>query len=229
MKFDYVFIDIDDTLFDFSKAEEISLKNLLETHNIKFTKEFLDEYRSHNLKLWQKIEQGALTTDELPELRFEGLIDESLFDSHVAFIKFSNGYIDGLANCPFIFDDTKPLLDKLFGKCKIYIVTNGLQRVQHPRLDASGLKKYFDGIFISEEMGVQKPEKEFFDYIFEKENIKDREKCIILGDSLTSDMQGGRNAGITTCRIVRNGKPISESDLCDYQIRSLDEFLNIVE
>lgn len=227
MKFDHIFIDIDDTLFDFSKAERASLENLFNKHGLTFDDEFLAKYRKHNLKLWQDIEKGVYTTADLSELRFDTLVDKERFASHDEYLKFSDGYIDELARCPFVFDDAKPMLDKLYGKCNMYIVTNGVTRVQYNRLKASGFDRYFNKIFISEEIGLQKPLKKFFEYIFREENITDKSRCIILGDSLTSDMQGGRNAGITTCRIVRN-KKIKPNSLCDYQITGLDEFVNLV-
>ncbi len=228
MKYDNIFIDIDDTLFDFSMAEEASLKNLFEKNGLPFDDEFLSIYREHNLKLWRDIEKGVYTTDDLSELRFDGLVDKSRFGSHEEYLKFSDGYIDELACCPFVFDDAKPMLDKLYGKCNMYIVTNGVARVQYSRLEKSGLSGYFKRVFISEEIGLHKPLKKYFEYIFNAENITDKSRCIILGDSLTSDMLGGRNAGITTCRIVRKGSRIKENPLCDHQIRSLDEFIDIV-
>ncbi|MCR5636190.1 MAG: YjjG family noncanonical pyrimidine nucleotidase [Clostridiales bacterium] len=227
MKFDHIFIDIDDTLFDFSKAERASLENLFNKHGLPFDDEFLSKYRKHNLKLWQDIEKGVYTTADLSELRFDTLVDKERFSSHEDYLKFSDGYIEELACCPFVFDDAKPMLDKLYGKCNMYIVTNGVTRVQYNRLKASGFDRYFNKIFISEEIGLQKPLKKFFEYIFREENITDKSRCIILGDSLTSDMQGGRNAGITTCRIVRN-KKIKPNSLCDYQITGLDEFVSLV-
>ena len=116
------------------------------------------------------------------------------------------------------------LLEALKGKYPLYGVTNGVVSTQLPRLAKSRLNEYFDHVFISEAMGCKKPEKEFFDKCFAAIGPVDKSRCIILGDSLTSDMQGGRNAGIATCFLGEDtGDP-----RCDHVISTLPEFLRIL-
>lgn len=229
MRYDYILIDIDDTLFNFSVAEETALRRLFEKYGFEFNNDVLQEYRKYNLATWRDIEAGVCTTKDLPERRFKNIIDESVFETHEDYLKFSNGYIEELKECAFVYDDSEALLKALYGKCKILVVTNGVKTVQDGRLSKSGFNKYFDKVYISEVIGCQKPSKEFFDYVMNDAGIKDRDKCIILGDSLTSDMQGGRNAGITTCRIVRGTKNNEKNPLCDYEIDNLIDFLEIVK
>ena len=110
---------------------------------------------------------------------------------------------------------------------KIYLSTNGLTVPQTGRYRRSGIDRYVDGIYISEQIGASKPSKEYFDFIFADLGVTDKSRVIILGDSLTSDMQGGRNAGITTCRYLREGTP-DGSPLCDYEITEYDQFFDII-
>ena len=117
----------------------------------------------------------------------------------------------------------KELAPRLKGKVKLYAVTNGVTTTQTPRLEKSGLLPYFDGVFISEQMGCKKPEAEFFDKVFAAIGVSDRSRTVILGDSLTSDMQGGRNAGIKTCYFGTD-----PDDRCDFSITDLTQFPSIL-
>ena len=117
------------------------------------------------------------------------------------------------------------LLQRLQGKCRMFAVTNGVLTTQQPRLEKSGLNRYFEQVFISEQMGCKKPEKAFFDQVFAAIGPVDKSRCLLLGDSLTSDMQGGRNAGIATCYLGKDtGDP-----RCDYVIEDLLQLPEILE
>ena len=117
------------------------------------------------------------------------------------------------------------LLDALRGRCRLFAVTNGVVTTQLPRLERSGLNACFEQVFISEAMGCKKPEPEFFDKCFAAMGPVDKSRCMLLGDSLTSDMQGGRNAGIATCLL---GKP-TDDPRCDYVIQDLLELLPLLD
>ena len=134
-------------------------------------------------------------------------------------------YVDGLKSKIFYKPNCMKFLDAVKGKYKLYALTNGVTLTQQVRLAKSGLEPYFERIFISEQMGCKKPEKEFFDKVFEAIGPVDKSRCIMLGDSLTSDMQGGRNAGIDTC--FYGGK--IEDPRCDYSICDLMELIPILE
>ena len=136
----------------------------------------------------------------------------------------ANGmYAKGLSESAVLMPHAMELLKQLKGKVKIYAVTNAVTSTQNPRMEKSGLAPYFDGVFISEQMGCKKPEKEFFDQVFAAIGVTDRSRTIILGDSLTSDMQGGRNAGIATCYF---GK--SPDHRCDFCITELTQFPSVI-
>ena len=113
--------------------------------------------------------------------------------------------------------------------CSLYIVTNGVSKTQHSRIRLSAIKDYFKDIFVSEDVGYQKPLKEFFDYVFEKINLIDKSRVLIVGDSLTSDIQGGNNAGIDTCWYNPKGIENTKKVNCTYEINNLQDLLSIIK
>lgn len=223
-KYDTIFLDADETLFDFLKSEEIALNNALKKNNLIYTEERKNLYSKINLSCWKLMEKGEITLKRLRLLRFELFFQE--IGEKIDAESFNDDYMDFLSKAGILLPDALELVEKLHPFCKLYITTNGLAKVQKGRLAISPIKPLVDGMFISEEINFRKPQKEYFDHIFNTLGIKDKNRCIILGDSLTSDMQGGRNAGISTCLYTPNGK--IESKLCDFQITNLLDFLNVV-
>lgn len=225
-RFDIVLLDADETIFDFKRAEAHSLKKMLESFDIEFTDERLARYSAINLSLWKALEQNTITRDRLKTLRFEKFFSE-IGVSDVDCVLANDRYLDNLSNATFLIDGAEEFVKKLHEYCKIYIATNGLIKAQTRRFSQSAIADYIDGAFISEQIGYTKPDKAYFEYIFEQLNITDKSRMIILGDSLTSDMQGGKNAGITTCLYCRGSK-MPNSPLCDYQISDYNDFFDIL-
>ena len=108
------------------------------------------------------------------------------------------------------------------------LVTNGLKEVKRPRFNASSIIKYFEGIVVSDEIGVAKPQKEYFDYAFQAAGNPLKEKVLMVGDSLSSDIKGGNDYGIDTCLYIKGEKSFSEKIKPKFTIGSLRELLNIV-
>ena len=225
-RFDIVLLDADETIFDFKRAEAYSLKESMEEFGYVFTDERLKLYSEINLACWKAMERGELKSGRLTSLRFERFF-EAMGERIPDCAAFHNSYIHNLAEAGFLIDGAVEFLKKLHEECKIYLATNGLTIAQRGRLRRSQIQPYIDDIFISEEIGFQKPTKEYFEYIFDKLGIVDKSRVIMVGDSLTSDMLGGRNAGITTCRYLGD-HPHEDSDLVDYEITSYNEFFNIL-
>ena len=225
-RFDIVLLDADETIFDFKKAEAYALCKMLKYFNVTFDDSCIKLYSEINLGLWKAYERGEVTRKGLQYARFEKFFSEigiSGIDPAVA----NEIYLSNLSDASFLIDGAEQFVRKLHKYCRIYIATNGLAKAQTGRLSKSEIKPFVDGIFISELMGTQKPDKEYFDYIFERLKIEDKSRVIIMGDSLTSDMQGGKNAGITTCLYSRSGDMV-DSPLCDYQIIRYDDFFDIL-
>ncbi|MBQ8860149.1 MAG: YjjG family noncanonical pyrimidine nucleotidase [Ruminococcus sp.] len=225
-RFDIVLLDADETVFDFKKAEAYSFKLMLESYGIDYTDERLALYSSVNLSMWKALERGEVTREKLKTLRFEKFFSE-IGVSGIDCVEVNDRYLTNLSNSTFMIDGAAEFVKELHKYCKIYLATNGLTKAQTGRLSKSEIKDFVDGMFISEEIGYAKPDKAYFDFIFDSIKVTDKSRVIMLGDSLTSDMLGGRNAGITTCRFNRDGV-IVESDLCDYQITRYDEFFDIL-
>ena len=190
------------------------------------TDEVVTRYSAINLSCWKALERGELSREDLKPTRFQMLF-EQLGAQPVDFHAVNDTYENNLSHQAFLLDGALEFVKKLHEHCKIYMATNGLTVPQTGRFDRSGLKPYVDGIYISEQIGVSKPDKGYFDYIFNDLGVTDKSRVIMVGDSLTSDMLGGRNAGITTCRYLAGSSP-SGSDLCDYEISDYDEFFDIL-
>lgn len=192
----YILFDLDDTLFDFQKAERLALSRTLKELGIEPEEKILRRYNELNLAQWKRLERGELTLDQVKTERYRLLfgelgIEESPKKATAIYEKF-------LSTGHFFIEGAPELLETLAPRYHLYLVSNGTPHVQHGRLASSGIEYYFDGIFISLEIGYKKPDREFFDWCFARIPGFSRDAAVIVGDSLTSDIQGGKNAGIRT-------------------------------
>ena len=223
MGYDIILTDIDNTLLDFDKGSAAGVKNVMDYYGVEYSEESLRRYLALNDGLWKRYERGEIPKSYIFETRFRDFM--ALFGVDAEPLFANDLYVEGLKSKIFYKPHCMEFLNALKGKYKLYAVTNGVTLTQQVRLAKSGLEPYFDHIFISEQMGCKKPEAEFFVKVFETIGPVDKSRCIMLGDSLTSDMQGGRNAGIDTCLIGDAGS----DPRCDYVISDLMEFLPILE
>ena len=226
-KYTTVLFDADATLFDFKKSEHSAVIDCLTFAGINANDEIIAKYSEINDGYWKKLERGEVTRKELFVARWRDLLSFYGFDFDAETI--ADLYPVKLAEKCFMIDGAEDILRELYGKVKLYIVTNGFAKVQHGRFDNSPLRKYFEDMFISEEIGAEKPTVEYFDIVFSRISNIDKEKAIIIGDSLTSDIKGGINAGIDTCWFNPHGKPAPEGMNITYIINKLSEIKNIIE
>ena len=224
-KYKYLLFDVDGTLLDFDKAEQQALKNTFQNHHILLTDELLQRYETINKQLWKDFEKGLIDKKTVVYTRFVQLFKE--FDIDEDGIAFEDDYQETLGKGYFVLPHAREVLEKLSLKYPLYVVTNGVSKIQHSRLKGTHIDQYFQDIFVSEDIGYQKPTKEYFDYCFEKiENI-DKEHTLIIGDSLSSDMQGGINVGIDTCWFnPHHLKKPQDMDIT-YEIHDLRELLEL--
>lgn len=225
-RFDIVLLDADETVYDFKLAEKTAVGLALGEFGVEPTEEVVAKYSAINLSCWKALERGELKREALKPTRFQRLF-EAIGAAPVDFAAVNDTYEDHLSRQAFLLDGALEFVQKLHKYCKIYLATNGLTIPQTGRFNRAAVKPYVDGIYISEQIGVSKPDKAYFDYIFRDLGITDTSRVIMVGDSLTSDMLGGRNAGLTTCHYLGGAEP-SHSDLCDYEIRTYDEFFDIL-
>ena len=226
MKYKHILFDADDTLLDFQAAEREALNQLFKSLNLPPTDALLEQYHKINHSLWAAFERGEITKDDILSTRFRTLLAE--VGLHVDRPNLEVEYQDLLASGHMIIPGVFQILDQLKEHFDLYIVTNGVASTQYSRLNASGLSPYFKDIFISEDTGFQKPQIEFFQYVFDRIPNFDPEKAIIIGDSLSSDMQGGINASIDTCWYNPNRVVNSKRIVVTYEIQTLHQLLDIL-
>jgi len=225
-RFEIVLVDADETIFDFRKAEYVAFKKTLNHFGEDCTDEDVNVYSNINLKHWKELEKGNIDRETLKVNRFKEWFDYMGLNLNPK--AFNDFYAPALGDFGFLIDGAEEFIKKLSTICDVYIVTNGLVASQTSRFNLSTIKPYIQKLYISEAIGYSKPKKEFFDYCINDIGEHDRSKYIVLGDSLTSDMQGGRNAGLATCRFSRDGE-VSKSPLCDYEITDYSDFFKILK
>lgn len=216
-----VLFDLDDTLFDFHKAEKIALTKTLVHFGIDPTEETLALYSTINAAHWKRLELGEISREEVKAGRYRELFKTIGVECDP--VKATAYYESMLAIGHYFMPGAPELLEELYGKYRLYIVSNGTAKVQEGRVGSSGIAKYMDGIFISQILGANKPDKQFFDICFAEIPDFSLSETVIIGDSLSSDIKGGINAGITT--VWFNPKGIeNDSDIKpDYTIKELSE------
>ena len=217
-------MDIDDTLFDFQTSSRNALSIAFRAFGLPFTPEMWERYRALDAELWQRFERGEITKEALYVERFRVFFAEYGLEADPA--AFNAAYFRELGDQCNFMPHCEQALRQLHAQYKIFIVTNGNTEIQTRRIAASGMAQYFDYVFISEQLGTKKPEKDFYDKVFQVIGPARREHAIMVGDSLSSDMQGGRNAGIPTCFY---GKKENADERCDYVIEDLLNLLPILE
>lgn len=228
MKYQYLLFDADDTLFDFQKSERNALEISLNKLGIEYSDEVLATYKKINHGLWKNFEDGVIEKAEIQKQRFP-LFLEAIGHGEIDGKVLGDEFIQNLAKGSFLLEGALPLCEKLAKHAKLYLITNGFSFVQHSRYDVSEVKQYFSGIFVSEDSGYQKPQKEYFDYVFDRIEEFDKEQALIIGDSLSSDIKGGMNVGIDTCWYNPNHLKKGDEYLCTYEVDDLKDIEIIVE
>ncbi|MCI8956810.1 MAG: noncanonical pyrimidine nucleotidase, YjjG family [Eubacterium sp.] len=222
-----ILFDLDDTILDFHKCERTALTETFKMIGVEHTEKILDRYSVINDMHWKRLEKGELTRAQVLLGRFEVLFEEigAECSSELAW----KTYEELLGNQYFLVEGALDLLEKLYGKYRLYIVSNGTATVQDRRIAGAKLEKYFEKIFISQKIGVNKPNIRFFERCFSEIGDVKKEETIIIGDSLSSDIQGGINAGIKTCWYNPNKNECPKSMCIDYIIHSLDEIEEVIK
>lgn len=224
MHFKALLIDIDNTLFHFDESSYKALKKAFAAYGVDFTREMFRDYEALNDHYWKLFERGEIERARLFYERFDvyfsriGLQADGKEFDHLYRVHLSEGYD--------LMPHAEEFLQALQGKYKVFVVTNGDAMTQDARIEGAGLGKYFDGVFVSERVGYQKPDKAFFDAVFAAIGEEYRTCSLLVGDSLSSDMQGGRNAGIPTCFYGSRDKA---DERCDYVVDDLLDILPILE
>lgn len=192
------------------------------------TDKMLSRYHKINLAQWKLLEQGVVTREEIKIRRFKLLFQE--FDIKASPEEVAKHYQIYLGQGHYFIEGAEDVLQQLSKRFRIYLVTNGTLSVQRGRLKSSGIEKYVQGVFISEEIGYNKPSIEYFNKCFAQIPDFKKENTAIIGDSLSSDIQGGKNAGIKTIWFHREKEHMENPEpKPDYEIKSLKSLVNMLE
>lgn len=227
-RYKYLLWDIDGTILDFEAAEKAAINTLFERFNLgKCTDEMLERYSAINKRYWQALERGEMTKPEILIGRFAEFFGTEGLDASVA-TDFNAAYQIALGDTIVFIDDAYNVLKAQKADHLLIAVTNGTKIAQQKKINASGLNELLDYIFISEDVGYEKPSIQFFEKVIETVGIKDLSEAIIIGDSLTSDIQGGVNAGIDTCWYNPKGTVNAGNVKTTYEIKDLHELDEII-
>ena len=227
-KYRYLLWDIDGTILNFELAERAAIRSLFDRFKLgDCSDEMLMYYSQINKRYWQLMESGKIKKDKMLVERFVEFFSYKGINADIA-AEFNKEYQIALCDTIVFNDDAIDIIKHQKKTCKIIIVTNGTEVVQEKKLERSGLNDIVDNVFISELVGFEKPNIKFFEKVILEVGIKDLKEALIIGDSLTSDIQGGHNIGIDTCWY--NPKNEENTTLLNptYTIRNLHELENII-
>ena len=224
MKYTTLLFDVDDTLLDFKAAEKQALRALFAELGMELTEEMEQTYKTINHGRWAQYEQGTMSSEEVVNGRFGEVF--AVFGREVDSPAMEQRYRHYLNQGHDLLDNSLEIIQDLATKADLYIVTNGVAETQFKRLTDAQLLPYFKEVFVSETAGHQKPKQEFFDYAFARIPEFDKSKTVIIGDSLTSDIQGGINAGIDTIWLSPN--EVTGEIVPTYHIKKLAEIYQIL-
>ena len=222
-----ILLDMDNTILDFTRAERVAASKALAAMGIQPTDELLKRYHEINEDQWRLFELGKLEREQVKVRRYELLFDEMGIDASPR--ETAKVYEGLLGIGHYFMDGAVELLETLSGEYRLYLATNGTANVQKSRISSSDISKYFHGIYISEDVGYNKPDIRYFEACFKDIPSFIREETVMIGDSLTSDIKGGINAGIKTVWFNHEGKSRDESIVPDYEVHSLDEIPALVK
>ncbi len=221
MKYKVILLDADDTLFDYDQAETYALMKTYAHFNKTFNIHELERYKRINKEMWINFEKGIIDIKELRSKRFEKLF----FNEPISPDEVSDIYLEHLGEACFEHEGAKEVCEVLSSRYELVILTNGMAKVQQSRLRRSRLMPYIKAIITSEETGYKKPDAAIFEYALKQVGHKDKKSVLMAGDSLSSDIQGGINAGIDTCWYNFRHETNTTSVHPVYEIKELKELL----
>lgn len=223
-----ILYDVDGTLLDFETQEEVALSYCFEKYNLgELSEEKLELYKRINLGYWEMFEKNLITKEKLVVKRFEDYLEALGVKLNAE--EVNDTYFSKLGDTIVFKDNSYELVKSLKGKIKQYVVTNGAIRVQKTKLAKSGFDKLMDDVFISDEVGYQKPRKEFFDAIKNRLGDVANDEILIVGDSLTSDMKLADNCNLISCFYNPKKKDYKVDFKIDYEISDLNEVKKICQ
>jgi 2-haloacid dehalogenase len=225
----WVMFDADNTLFDFNAAEDSALRATFDALGFPFEETYYDLYRAINAQVWLEYERKQITSSALRVARFERLFQAIQVQGDAQ--AFSKNYLVNLARGSQLMEGAEALIKTLHGHAGVMLalVTNGLKDVQRPRLASSPIADCFQAVVISEEIGKSKPDSGFFEIAFERMGRPSRKDVLLVGDSLSADIQGGIGFGVATCWYNPRRLPADPRCQPSYEVSHLHQVLALVD
>lgn len=221
-----LFLDLDDTILDFQKAERLALAKTLREFSLTPDDGVLTRYHLINKAYWERLERKELTREQVLVGRFAQLLEEFSIDKTPALC--AKTYERNLSIGHYFLPGAFEAVQQLHKRYRLFLASNGTASVQKARLTSAELYPWFEQVFVSQELGHNKPSREFFQGCFDRIPGFRPENCMMVGDSLTSDILGGKNAGLLTCWVNPLGKPHGDI-VPDYEIKALSELEALLE
>lgn len=217
-------VDADETILDFIRSSKESFYFALEEAGIPCPQGRFEQFKMINDSLWREYEKGEIKKERLVVERFARLFMANGIEKDAA--KVNKIYFDKLCKTGYMLEGAKSFLFALKELGKIYLITNGTPAAQYGRLEALGIRNIFDGIFVSDEIGFAKPSREFFNFVLNSIGRPARE-CVVIGDSLTSDIRGANLSGISSIWYAPAGG-VGVVEKPDYTAKNYEDILNII-
>ena len=224
---EFLFLDLDDTILDFHKAEQVALAKTFRDFGIDPTQYVLDRYHVINKWHWEQLELGRMTRAEVQTGRFRMLFDELGVTGDPSAVTAK--YMENLSIGHYFLPGAEETVELLSKKYRLFLASNGTASVQKGRMTSANLYRFFEQVFVSEEIGHNKPSKAYFETAFSRIPDFDPAKALMVGDSLSSDIKGGINAGIRTCWVNPNHAAGNSEIVPDYEIEMLRDLPDLLE
>jgi len=221
MRYDLLLCDADNTIFDFEKAEEFAFYDACAAAGLTATPELLHTYSVINQSLWELLEKGGITQSVLRVRRFELFLEKIGAQGDAA--KMGADFADALGRQGIPLEGAFEAVERWSKVVPVIIVTNGISKVQHGRMDKCPIAPFISGLVISEEVGVAKPHPKMLEIGMEIAKVTDKRRVLMLGDSLSSDIAAAANAGVDACWFNPKGVKNTKGLPVAYEIASLDE------
>ena len=224
---EFLFLDLDDTILDFHKAERLALGKTFREFGLEPTETVMARYSQINKAHWERLERKELTREEVLVGRFDTLFREYGLEADP--VACARAYEDNLSVGHYFLPGALEAIQSLSKRYKLYLASNGTAKVQAGRLASAGISPYFEEIFVSQEIGANKPDIAYFERCFARIPGFEPQKAMMVGDSLTSDILGGMQAGMATCWVNPDGKSCPEHIKPDYEIQALHQLEALLE
>ncbi len=224
---EFLFLDLDDTILDFKKAEYIAIGKTIADFGVEPTEQIRHRYHVINKWHWEQLEKGTMTRAEILEGRFKVLFEELGVDVNAE--KVARAYEKNLGTGHWFLPGAEEAVASLSKKYRLFLASNGTASVQKGRMTSANLYRFFEQAFVSQELGHNKPSKAYFDAAFARIPGFDPEKCLMVGDSLTSDILGGKNAGLRTVWVNPTHAPGRPDIVPDFEIEALSQLEALLE